>query len=151
MDDILVLKLDLQGRETWRYTGRVLERASGSITIEARFNRPDMLFHGILFGQNDRFVETYYADRRYNIFEIHSRDDDTLRGWYCNVTRMPVINLDTISYVDLALDLLVYPDGRQLVLDEDEFDRLPITPEERAQAVSALQDLQKRFAEQMEL
>ena len=29
-----------------------------------------------------------------------------------------------IRYVDLALDLLVFPDGRQLVLDEDEFEAL---------------------------
>ena len=113
--------------------------------IQARFNRPDLEFHGILFGQDDRFVELYHTGRWYNIFEIHAREDDHLRGWYCNVTRPAVIGEDTIAYVDLALDLLVYPDGRQLVLDEDEFEQLPLDEVERARALEALRELQALF------
>jgi uncharacterized protein len=140
-----VLKLDLDGRETWRYPAEVLRQDAGSITIEAFFNRPDLMFYGILFGQGDRFVETYYRDRWYNVFEIHAREDDRLRGWYCNVTRPATITLETITYVDLALDLLVYPDGKQLVLDDDEFAALEISDEERKQARLALENLKNRF------
>jgi len=50
-----------------------------------------------------------------------------------------------LSYTDLALDLLIYPDGRQLVLDEDEFLLLPLTPQVQVQALLALEALQQVF------
>ena len=31
-------------------------------------------------------MECFYNDRWYNILEIHDRDDDRLKAWYCNVT-----------------------------------------------------------------
>jgi uncharacterized protein len=146
MPSLNVLKLNLEGVETWRYPAEILTQSADRVVIQAYFNRADLLFHGILFGQGDRFIETYFNARWYNIFEIHAREDDALRGWYCNVTRPAVVTPDSISYVDLALDLLVYPDGRQLVLDEDEFDALPLAQAEREQARRALAELQEGFA-----
>jgi protein associated with RNAse G/E len=81
----------------------------------------------------------------YNIYEIHAREDGSVRGYYCNISRPAQIGAETISYVDLALDLLVYPDGRQLVLDEDEFAALPLSAAEREQAIRALGELQAGF------
>ncbi len=147
MASLNVLKLDIHGNETWRYPARVISKTEDSVTIEAYFNRADLMFHGILFGQGDRFVETYYANRWYNVYEIHAREDDRLRGWYCNITRPAEITEEAIRYVDLALDLLVYPDGRQLVLDEDEFEALGITEEEKRQARNALEELKGLFAQ----
>ena len=145
MDDILVRKLNHRGEETWRYTGQVIERGPTWVRLEARFNREDMPFHGIVFGKGDRFLETFYTDRWYNIFEIHDRSDGTLKGWYCNVGKPAVLGDGEVSYIDLALDLLVYPDGRQLVLDEDEYADLPLSAEERAACIRALAELQARF------
>jgi len=150
MPSVIVRKLNLQGEETWRYSGQVLTRTPGSVVIEARFNRPDTPFHGILLGLGDRFVETYYTDRWYNIFEMHDRDDDHIKGWYCNVSLPAEIGEVAISYVDLALDLLVYPDGNQLVLDEDEFSQLPLQAEVSLQARAALGALQAIFREKFQ-
>jgi len=50
-----------------------------------------------------------------------------------------------ISYVDLALDLWVAPDGTQTVLDENEFAALNLDTETRYQARAALEELQARF------
>ncbi len=144
-DEILVLKLNTEGKETWRYPGRVIERHETWLKLEAFFNRDDMLFHEITFGRGDRFVETYFTDKWYNIDEIHDRATDELKGWYCNVSTPAIIESDRVSYIDLALDLLVYPDKRQLVLDEDDFLRLPINPEARVQARAALAELQALF------
>jgi hypothetical protein len=143
--DLWVIKRNIEGEETWRYPARVLHRKPGAVLIEAYFNRPDTPFHGILLGQGDRFLEAYYSDRWYNLFEIHDRLDDSLKGWYCNVILPAEIDEPTISYIDLALDLLVYPDGKQLVLDEDEFAELAITPQVRCQAQDALQALRVLF------
>jgi uncharacterized protein len=144
-DPILVRKLDVDGNETLRYTGRVLERGPQHVQLEAFFTRDDILFHDILLGKDDRFVETFYSDRWYNVFELYDRDDGRLKGWYCNIGHPAVIQDGTVSYRDLALDLLVYPDGRQLVLDEDEFEALELTKPVRKEALAALEALQREF------
>jgi len=139
--EIIVIKLNTQRQETWRYEGRILSLDANTVLIEAFFNRPDLPFHGITLRENDRFLERYYTDRWYNIFEIHDREDDHLKGWYCNVTAPAEIKPGKISYVDLALDLLAYPDGNYLVLDQDEFKDLDIDPQERSKANQALDAL----------
>ena len=138
---VTIIKLNTFREETWRYDGRVLEQNEHSILIEARFNRSDLLFHDVPLRENDRFVERYYADRWYNIFAIHDKDDDQLKGWYCNVTNPAEFTPGRIAYVDLALDLLVYPDGRYLILDEDEFAELDLDRETTEKARQALDQL----------
>jgi hypothetical protein len=142
--NVLIIKLNTQRQETWRYQGRIFSQDADSLLIEAFFNREDLPFHGITLRENDRFLERYYTDRWYNIFEIHDRDDGCLKAWYCNVTSPAELEPGRISYVDLALDLLVYPDGAYLVLDEDEFEVLDLDPQYRhkaRQALTALVDL----------
>lgn len=145
MCTLTVIKRNTQGQETWRYRGKPLHQDANQVVLEAFFDREDTIFHGMPLYKGDRFIETYYADRWYNVFEIHARDDDHLRGWYCNITCPAVIEEDIVSYIDLALDLLVFPDGRQIVLDLDEFDALDIPDSQRANAWTALEKLQARF------
>jgi protein associated with RNAse G/E len=145
-ETINVIKLNPLGQVTWRYRGQVVERQLDRLVLEAYFDRPDVDdFHGIQLRKGDRFIETYYTDRWYNIFEIHAVEDDRLRGWYCNIAAPAQIDGDSLSYVDLALDLLVFPDLHQVVLDEDEFALLEITDLQKQQALLALAELQKTF------
>jgi hypothetical protein len=146
MNDITVLKRNLAGEVTWQYEGRILERGANCVTLEAFFNRDDMPFMGVGLKRGDRFVETFYSDRWYNIFEIYDRDDEKFKGWYCNVGYPAVIDKDTVSYIDLALDLWVAADGAQTVLDEDEFLETSMDVMTRAQAASALEELKRKFA-----
>jgi uncharacterized protein len=142
---ISIIKLNAERGEVWRYSGKELQRSEDVILIEAFFNREDMPFHGITFGRNDRFIEAYFTRRWYNIYEIYDRDDRHFKGWYCNVCMPAEIDGNEIRYVDLALDLLVFPDGRQLILDEDEFSALKIDVETQKHAQSALLELQTVF------
>ncbi len=142
---LTVIKLNTHLQETWRYQALVRQRLADRIVVEAYFDHEDRLLHGMPLCRGDRFVETYFPERWYNIFEIHSRENDQLRGWYCNISKPAVIGDDHLAYVDLALDLLVFPDGRQIVLDEDEFAALNLTPSEREAALAALEELQKLF------
>ncbi len=82
---VTVLKLDINNQETWRYQGKILEYETHKIVIEAIFNRDDFDLHGIKLKRNDRFVEYYFNNRWYNIFQIHDLEDDHLKGWYCNI------------------------------------------------------------------
>jgi len=145
VNDITVLKRNLDGEVTWQYEGRVLERGAKYILLEAFFDREDMPFVDVILKRGDRFVETFYTDRWYNVFEIYDRDDGYLKGWYCNIGYPAVPEKDAISYIDLALDLWVAADGTQTVLDEDEFQALSLNMTIRTRAISALEDLKRKF------
>lgn len=140
-----VIKLNISGAETWRYRGEVIARRPEAVLLQALFDREYGDLHGISLNRGDRFVEAYYSGRWYNIFEIYDRENGRLKGWYCNVTMPAQISAQEIRYVDLALDLLVYPDGRQLVLDEDEFAALDAPEEVCAGARCGLEELQALF------
>jgi predicted RNA-binding protein associated with RNAse of E/G family len=142
MSNVTVRKLDLHGNETYRYEGRLLARTPTSVRLEAIFTRYDRLDLGYtVFERGDRFVETYYADRWYNVFEVHAAGTDALRGWYCNITRPARIEAGQVSAVDLALDVWVNPDGSTRMLDEDEFAALPLSAEDAAAARAALREV----------
>jgi uncharacterized protein len=144
---ITVIKRNQSGEEVMRYEGVILQKELRVVVLEARFNRADMPFMGITFKQGDRFVETYYTDRWYNIFEIHDRDDDQIKGWYCNIGRPAIFETDDrLSYVDLALDLWIAVDGTQTVLDEEEFAALSLDADTKYRARAALMDLQTLFS-----
>lgn len=138
---VTIIKLNPQREETWRYDGRVLADDQHSMLIEAYFNRKDLPFHGITLKENDRFLERYYDNRWFNIFQIHNREDNKVKAWYCNITQPAEFSPGKISYVDLALDVLVFPDGSHLVLDEDEFDQLSLDADTREKALTGLDTL----------
>jgi len=145
MNDIKVLKCNPAGEVTRQYDGRILAHDENSVTLEAFFNRPDTPFMGVTLKERDRFVETFYTDHWYNIFEIYDRDDGQIKGWYCNIGHPAKIEDGVVSYVDLALDLWVAADGKQTVLDEDEFDELLLDAKEHRMARTALAELQELF------
>ena len=142
---IVVDKLNPQGELKWRYEGEVTARGADWLTLEAFFDRDDMPFMDTSLKRGDRFVETYYTDRGYNIFEIYDRDDDSLKGYYCNITRPARFVDGRVEYVDLYLDLWVSINGIQTVLDEDEFLAAELDEATRKFASEALAELQTMF------
>jgi len=142
---VKVQKKNPDGEVLVEYEGDELERNESFVKFEALFTRDDMPFMDVVFKKGDRFVEYYYFDRWYNIFAIYDRDDGQVKGWYCNVG-MPAVSEDgVVSYVDLALDLWVSADGKQTVLDEDEFADLKLSHELSTGALQGLEELQRLF------
>ena len=142
---VKVQKKNPAGNVTYQYEGELLSHKDNVITLEALFDRADMPFQDVVFKKGDRFVEYYYTDRWYNIFAIHDREDDRVKGWYCNIGEPAVIVDGTVSYIDLALDLWVSVDGKQTVLDEDEFKELGLDADLERKALTALQELKTYF------
>ncbi len=142
---IKVQKKNLAGEVTYEYEGVLLSRDEHMIVLEALFDRADMPFMDVIFKTGDRFVEYYYTDRWYNIFAIHDREDGRIKGWYCNIGNPAVFEDAVVSYIDLALDLWVSADGKQTVLDQDEFEALELSEELRTGALNGLKELQQRF------
>ncbi len=145
MSRMKILKKNLAEEVTWQYEGAELSRDENSITIEALFNRDDLPFQDIVLKRNDRFVETFYTDKWYNVFEIYDRDDGKLKGWYCNITKPAVVEDGSVSYVDLALDLWVSADGKRTVLDEDELEELGLDDDLKKKVYEGLRELELHF------
>ena len=147
MKKITVIKQNAQGVETWRYEGTELLRDKNIVIVEALFNRDDTPLLDIVIKRNDRFLEAFFNDRWYNIFEIQDRDDNCLKGWYCDICKPAIITDNQISYADLALDLWVFPDGRKIIVDEDQFNHLELDEDLRNNALDSLQNLKDNFFE----
>jgi len=143
--NIKVQKKNPAGEVTYEYEGVLLSRNEDSVTLEALFDRADMPFMDVVFKTGDRFVEYYYADHWYNIFAIHDRDSEKIKGWYCNIGKPAVFEDGIVSYIDLALDLWVAIDGKQTVLDEDEFEELKLNEELKTGALNGLNELTDLF------
>jgi len=140
-DSLTVKKLNLNHELVIAYDGAVLERTADTIVLEARFSRETMDLGYVVLEHHDRFVEHFFTDRWYNIFEIHSVHDDHLKGWYCNIVKPAAFGADTIEQVDLALDLWINPDGSYHVLDREEFEALVLDRTTRLRAQQAVGEL----------
>jgi hypothetical protein len=121
MSTVTIQKLNGRGDVVVAYQGDVVERVAGGVRLEARWVREPLDLGYTRFDTGDRFVEWFYTDRWYNIFEIHRADTDALKGWYCNVAAPATITAAVVSCRDLLLDLWVDLDGSMRILDEDEF------------------------------
>ena len=140
---VTVRKLLHGGRPSYVWAGKVIEETPSSVVLEATFTHADRDLGYVVLEQGGRWVESYYFDRWYNIFEIHGHNG-TFKGWYCNICTPAVLKDAELTFVDLALDLFVYPDRRYLVLDEEEFAREQVeryASEETQAAQAALQEL----------
>ncbi len=140
-DTVTVYKLDENGRIVWHYPAEVCERNAAHVRLQAFFNRDDMDLGYTVFKRGDRFIEYFYADRWYNVFAVHDRDNGSLKGWYCNVCRPAKLSTTAVHCEDLALDVWVTPTGQTTILDEDEFEALDLNEFERRNGRLALETL----------
>lgn len=128
-----------------RSWGAQLIRQEGSlIVLDAKF--PDEVVHDLLgtIASGTQSLEYYWLDRWYNIFRF-AQPDGALRNYYCNVNVPARFDGDTLSYVDLDLDILVDPDFSYRVLDVEDFEAngriYGYTEEVKANARQALDEL----------
>lgn len=143
--EVTINKLDHLGQQVvFSYSGTLIESSPRHRVIEAYFQREDMPLAYVTLRKGDRFVEYFYTERWYNIFEIYDVVGGHLKGWYCNITRPAVFSESGIHWADLALDVWISPLGDVLVLDEDEFEALQPDDQLRQQALAAVADLRAR-------
>lgn len=138
---ITVYKLNQDGQPVASYTGVPVQYRDDGIVIKAIWTHRRMDLGYTTFEYGDIFIEYYYRDRWYNIFEVRDGHQDRLKGWYCNITRPPRIESQTIAWQDLWLDLWIDPQGRMRVLDEDEFALGTLDEATRTAACAALDEL----------
>jgi predicted RNA-binding protein associated with RNAse of E/G family len=146
MKQVVVHKLDTRGRLVTSYGATLAKRFANGVLLDARWERPTLALGYTTFETGDQFHEWFYRDRWYNIFEI-AESGGALKGWYCNIAEPATITENEIRCRDLLLDLWVAPDGKTLILDEDEFAADDaIDAPAREQALTALAELRRLVA-----
>jgi len=147
-------KCDHRGQPRVSYDGELIAHDGPRITLRARWTLPARALPYVTLEPGDVFIETFYTDRWYNVFEIHG-PDGTLKGWYADICRPARLEHDALSWDDLALDVWMAPNGTMQILDQEEFAQVlrELPPAEAASAqgaVAAVQDALKehwrRFA-----
>lgn len=121
MTIITVSKLNSLGEIKIQYQGEILEHSVDRIVIQAFWEHSSKDLGYICFEPGDRFIEYYYTNKWFNIFDIADANNER-KGWYCNITEPADIYDDQIKQKDLLLDVWVDPWGTPLLLDEDEFE-----------------------------
>src|SRR5687767_12831740 len=114
-----VVKLRPDGSEAARYVGAELPAPAGWVAVRAQWRYGRVDIGCLAFEPGDILDEFFALDRPYNAFALHRADGEFV-GWYCNVTYPTTVTSDAIYWHDLYVDVIAYPDGRTLVLDEDE-------------------------------
>jgi len=140
-------KCDHHGRQRVSYDGDQVAQDGPRIVLRAQWTLPARALPYVTLEPGDVFIETFYTDRWYNVFEIHG-PDGALKGWYADICRPARLEGDALSWDDLALDIWMDPNGTMQILDQEEFDALldELPPTEAASArgaVPALQDALK--------
>ncbi|MYD08666.1 MAG: DUF402 domain-containing protein [Chloroflexi bacterium] len=134
MPAFTVIKRDAAGKFELAYDGALVERTDAFVCVDAVFALEDRDLGYVKLRRGDRFREWFYTDQWFNIFRVQDGETLALKGWYCNITRPPLITASSVSADDLVLDVFVFPDGRTLWLDEDDFARLDIPKRDRQKA-----------------
>lgn len=124
--DVTVVKLSHSGERVFSYAGEVVYADAKVVVARCPWPGDRTVDVGpVSFGPGDVFVEYYYLDEWFNILQVHDVRG-VLKAWYANVTRPVEIADGEIRWRDLALDVLVLPDGHHTVLDRDEFEALAL-------------------------
>lgn len=111
-------KFDLSVRRRWK-CGLISQKNDLLVfvgTFAETVNHSDL---GLISKGTVSF-EYYWLNRWYNVFRFDG-PDGTFRNYYCNIAMPPKFDGATLDYVDLDIDLIVWPGGEAVTLDEDDF------------------------------
>lgn len=111
-------KYDQRIRRSWM--GGLIKQSDTLLVVVGRFefdvDHADLGF----IRQGTVSFEHYWLERWYNVFRFHE-PDGSLRNYYCNISMPPTFENDVLDFVDLDIDVVVWPDNRYEVLDLDDF------------------------------
>jgi protein associated with RNAse G/E len=102
------------------WTGELVSRDDEIVVLKGVFDKdvehPDLghIVRGTIS------IEYFWLERWFNIFRFFE-PSGSLRNFYCNITMPPAFDGRVLDYVDLDIDVVVWPDMSYCVLDEAEF------------------------------
>jgi len=97
-----------------------------------------------LIQQGTVSFEYFWPERWYNVFRF-ADPDGSFRNFYCNIAMPPRVQGDVLEFIDLDIDVVIWPGGRREVLDLDDFEinsqRYSYPDDLRLKALGALDEL----------
>ncbi len=109
----------------YHYSGKVSEADCGLVHLSAGmavlkyYFLDDWQVEGLALGPPMYTYAFYWEDRPYNLY-LWYRADGRLDAAYFNVVDSVQMSRGQVEYRDLIVDVLLYPDGTQTVLDRHE-------------------------------
>ncbi len=136
------LNFDRTVRRSW--TCKLIEHIDERIVLLGGFSHDVRHTDLGLIRKGTVSREYFWLDRWYNIF-VFSEPEGVFRNIYCNINLPPTYASNLLEYVDLDIDLLVWPDGSYQLLDQAEFDenatRFNYPPAIRERVLSTVEKL----------
>ena len=143
-NELIVRVLKHDGSEHRHWRGRIARQEDNLIVLSAEFDL-DVSHH--LLGEikrGTRLIEYYWLERWYNVFRF-LHDDGSTRLYYCNINKPPDFDGQSLTYIDLDIDVMVRPDYSYEILDLDEFEanseRYGYTAAEKRNVEKAVEEL----------
>jgi hypothetical protein len=139
---LTVFKQNHLGEPVFSWKGELLAESPTCRLVSAHFSGADAVsVDQVTFRKGDLMLESYYTNRWYNLFEVHEGLSDQVKCWYINLSYPALFSADSIIWQDIALDLVVYPNGEYRLLDEDEFDDLRLEPEVKRRCLDTVREI----------
>lgn len=110
---------------TFSYPVEVLRWRPCHVVVSGVFG-PEVAGRSPIFRPGDVTAEFFWSARWWNVIAGYRPGTGVLCGYYCNVAQTPRWQAEpkpVIAYTDLDLDIIIFPDGRIELHDEDEFVR----------------------------
>jgi len=114
---ITEIKLTLAGARK-EFECELLTRDAGEVVVIYQMPR-DVQLEDVRLRKGTVSLGYFWQDRPYNAYHWIDEQNDTV-ALYFNIADGTRISQQTVEWRDLAVDVLLTPDGRCRVLDEDE-------------------------------
>lgn len=136
------LRYDHSVRRSWECD--LVTRSNEVVELVGQFDGEVQHSELGLIKTGTQSIEFFYTSRWYNHF-IFLEPNGSLRNHYFNICMPPTIGKSMIDYVDLDIDLVVWPNGKVITLDLDEFEanagKFQYPEEIRKKALDTLSEL----------
>ena len=115
---VQALKFDNRIHRQW--PARLVSQVNSLIVVEGVF--AEEIKHALLgtIAPGTLSTEYYWTDRWFSVFRFREPTGE-LRNYYCNINQPAEFDGNVLSFIDLDIDVLIFPDFSYRILDEDEF------------------------------
>ena len=111
-------KFDGTIHKTW--TANLISQKGNLLTLVGEFEKEIIHTHLGIIRRGTISDEFYWLNGWFNIFRFYELDG-SLRNFYCNINMPPKFENNSLDYVDLDIDVLVWKNFSIEILDTDEF------------------------------
>lgn len=116
-EKILEIKHKLDG-SVHKFHCQTLEKSSNHVVMLYRLENP-VTIEDQVFDAGTLSLGYFWEERNYNVYHW-VRPNGESQAAYINIADSTTITEDVVEWRDLIIDLLITPDGRCQILDEDE-------------------------------